>query len=827
MYYDNFHIIVIILFVLIAISYYIYYLSKPSVTTPITAKTKFKAAPGYFISGTINGVLVGITTRKLVTTSTLTYALQTDNYLRSITINGTNIPFSPKNNWNVVDSGTILNVKAGDIIKFGVANGGGPASVYGSVTWNNNTYYTQLSSPWSSDTSTLVNAITLYGNAWGYDTSKAVPLWTSDRKGENCGENDGAQVSNCGFNLIFKVPEETSLTANMNYIVTPEVPAYPEGTTYFGAFLPGTPNLTAMAGYMLPDNSMFVVKDAKGNYYRTVDGKKWITDSKLVGKYDMLFTYNKLPATDLANFVNGITEVPNFDGYASVRNVLNTFNNKDNGYIVKMELAADCCSWSSIRNIMKIYIMSLQDIINGVEYEKAIPISNTRGGNTCGGHYYWTAPKGMALCGIQTCSDSVNAKLIRSIRFLAADPVKNWNHYVTFDNNGDPTDGKGGNGGVYVLKSDGSSMFSIIPGEGGYQCNGGNMNLSSCRNYYKCRDYAEDSNCSQVIDGWLNSDFGFQSGYRNVSVEYPTKITIMYKPIYFVNNFEFSCDAGCDDNNGIGIFTKVTYFNTYGYFINSLSEQGCCMNLKNDGGLLTSNDISVCNALSLNPSSGGPWTNVCQTTMSKYCSLNPIDTRCITYCNAPNSNCDDNLKKYCGTIYNAKGMAGINDNGSIQNICSCFLPQSFYTNYYNSLNQKYPNVKSDLTNITPECAYSKCQTASIKSVTNRNTVCPNIAACFQNLKVDNYGTIEGGDIKSDQICNIYQNNNNNTNDTNNNNNNTNNNNNNNNTNNNNTNNKTVNTDITINKKYILILILVLIILVPGILYSDEIMKMLE
>lgn len=426
--------------------------------------------------------------------------------------------------------------------------------------------------------------------------------------------------------------------------------------------------------------------------------------------------------------------------------------NPNTEYIVGMEIQADCCSWSTIRNICRVYTLNLVDLLNK-NYNNKKAYDNNNFKYTCGATYNWNAPNGYALCGIERCFDTINARLVRSIRFLIADPINNVNHEAKFKLQTDPSNPNPESG--VLATYNGNTLFTVLSGID--QCNSGENNRWSCTlPGYSCDNWG-DYSCRQTIDGWLNSDFGFQSGNR-VQSQIPTTVVWDYLPKYFIKNFTFTADNYCDSNAGIGNFLDITYFNPYGYYLKNLNPQSCCMNINEQGEYLNTTDQQICKILDY-VKNGASWTSQCNTEMANYCKNNAIDTRCKDYCTDKNSNCDAILTSYCKNALTTKGINGIESDVNLSNTCSCFLGEDFYNNYYNSLFSTYPQLKNTSRARDVNCTYPTCSNgSSIPTFEYKHgQTCPSSVNCFTNVKVDNEGTINGNvSINQKNECSAYQ-----------------------------------------------------------------------
>lgn len=119
-----------------------------------------------------------------------------------------------------------------------------------------------------------------------------------------------------------------------------------------------------------------------------------------------------------------------------------------------------------------------------------------------------------------------------------------------------------------------------------------------------------------------------------------------------------------------------------------------------------------------------------------YCSGSNLENEaCKTYCFSSSTtfDCDANLTAYCAQSENQTA-----------DICPCFLPTSFYQNYYNNLfspsQATSATTSSALAEVAtiPSCSYLPCINSGYLP---RSTIsCPPQAVCVQNIVTQNSGT---------------------------------------------------------------------------------------
>lgn len=108
---------------------------------------------------------------------------------------------------------------------------------------------------------------------------------------------------------------------------------------------------------------------------------------------------------------------------------------------------------------------------------------------------------------------------------------------------------------------------------------------------------------------------------------------------------------------------------------------------------------------------------------------------CRDYCTT--NNCNRAFEAFCSIPSN------FNDPN-----CGCFLPTSFYDNYYQQLQQR---LGVELLSTQKECTYPPCAGSNIKPA--GFTTCPPITQCINQVTVDNAGNITGNiDVNTSTQC---------------------------------------------------------------------------
>jgi hypothetical protein len=94
-------------------------------------------------------------------------------------------------------------------------------------------------------------------------------------------------------------------------------------------------------------------------------------------------------------------------------------------------------------------------------------------------------------------------------------------------------------------------------------------------------------------------------------------------------------------------------------------------------------------------------------------------------------------------------------NEKIRNICGCHLSPEIYTNYYNSLIERYPSIVNK--NIAPKCLFTPCgygnsyKTQDIKLSDTYGTICPSVN-CVNYIKINGSGIIDTLNILQNGEC---------------------------------------------------------------------------
>ena len=144
-------------------------------------------------------------------------------------------------------------------------------------------------------------------------------------------------------------------------------------------------------------------------------------------------------------------------------------------------------------------------------------------------------------------------------------------------------------------------------------------------------------------------------------------------------------------------------------------------------------------------------SRVYNTILNDVCVGSNLETDvCKTYCSVNDVNCDARLISHC-TDPDTDTLSD-----ATADLCGCFMGNEFYRNYFNSLTDKFHfQVLTPPKNV---CYFDYCASSTIKPYAEKQkqTKCPDIMTCFQNVdvKMDAGGKIIAGDIhvKQSEKC---------------------------------------------------------------------------
>lgn len=145
--------------------------------------------------------------------------------------------------------------------------------------------------------------------------------------------------------------------------------------------------------------------------------------------------------------------------------------------------------------------------------------------------------------------------------------------------------------------------------------------------------------------------------------------------------------------------------------------------------------------------------STCNFSMGQWCSdfANVASPACREWCKNPNINCDASISSYCRSLGSPTDALATDPE-----LCGCFLPTTFYDNYFKSLKDKIvvpPNFQPNKQCFFGSCAQSKIQPFVVKNSEGR--LCPNVQTCLQNITFSNNGTITGNvNITNNNSCNF-------------------------------------------------------------------------
>jgi hypothetical protein len=124
-----------------------------------------------------------------------------------------------------------------------------------------------------------------------------------------------------------------------------------------------------------------------------------------------------------------------------------------------------------------------------------------------------------------------------------------------------------------------------------------------------------------------------------------------------------------------------------------------------------------------------------------------LDNIITNFCRNSLNVTGDNLENY------TQGQDVEYDN-KVKNLCACHLTPDIYTNYYNSLLEKYPSIGDK--KIDPKCLFTPCgygnsfKSSDLKT-DNFGTICPAVN-CVNLIKITGSGTIDSLNILQNGAC---------------------------------------------------------------------------
>ena len=126
------------------------------------------------------------------------------------------------------------------------------------------------------------------------------------------------------------------------------------------------------------------------------------------------------------------------------------------------------------------------------------------------------------------------------------------------------------------------------------------------------------------------------------------------------------------------------------------------------------------------------------------------------------SNLDNTITNFCISVLDVNGENienytqgdDVDYDSKVKNLCACHLSPEIYTNYYNSLLEKYPSIADK--NIDPKCLFTPCgygnsfKSSDLKT-DNFETICPSVN-CVNMIKITGQGTIDNLSILQNGAC---------------------------------------------------------------------------
>ena len=143
----------------------------------------------------------------------------------------------------------------------------------------------------------------------------------------------------------------------------------------------------------------------------------------------------------------------------------------------------------------------------------------------------------------------------------------------------------------------------------------------------------------------------------------------------------------------------------------------------------------------------------CYYSMQQYCAdkNNTPSPACREWCKNTNVDCDSTFANYCTSLGSPTDALAADPE-----LCGCFLPTTFYNNFFNTLQSKItlpPDFQPSKQCFFGACAGSKIQPYNVKQTTGK--ICPNVQTCLQQVNFNNSGVIEGDvTVKANNFCNF-------------------------------------------------------------------------
>jgi hypothetical protein len=203
----------------------------------------------------------------------------------------------------------------------------------------------------------------------------------------------------------------------------------------------------------------------------------------------------------------------------------------------------------------------------------------------------------------------------------------------------------------------------------------------------------------------------------------PTRASALYCQLpYFIVGFEgdYMPLLGAD-TTGFRQFTSMHARAIPSLYHQVVDKMDCCDGAKD---LPNSPEDLACKAFDAVPGSAS-----CHVISTGFCAANLPDPRCLTYCNSND----------CTAVGQSYALS-LGDKAHLSGEAACFMPQSYYQNYFASLRKQVNGLPDNIPDF-PECFYPMCATSKYKSF--RQPTCPSVLNCIQNVEVAPSGTING------------------------------------------------------------------------------------
>ena len=138
---------------------------------------------------------------------------------------------------------------------------------------------------------------------------------------------------------------------------------------------------------------------------------------------------------------------------------------------------------------------------------------------------------------------------------------------------------------------------------------------------------------------------------------------------------------------------------------------------------------------------------ICDSKLIDYCEGNKLnDIVCQNFCKSTGK-CTTNLLNYCKDVSSAT-----NEDGSVKEMCACYMSDIFYSDFYNKLGEKIGHETVATLGNRPVCTFPPC--SKVKDIWTNTDTCPAITACFNKISLDGDG-ISIDNLDQDNDCSTF------------------------------------------------------------------------